>query len=305
MVRYVNGLRCEGEVVPDRWVIRTWECNGVMERSAVPLVAWEVTHNYGWKPTGWEPTPDWSHMLPGTRRETEAEIAKREAQEAEEAEERKQESLKRSASRSKTTCRRAIVMERFDQLMTLTYRDNQEDRELCKRHFKEWVRRMKRALGGVFRYVAAFERQERGSMHVHLATHKLPQHVSLKGTRIKSYELGTRIWRSIVGEGNGMCFLGGKRRGKWAAKWSLAKMAAYVSKYIMKDYQDVPEGVNRFSRSVGAPIAKVTTVEVECSFADLVGLVYEYRDGDSVLALRVGGWSKDRLWFCKESGVSS
>lgn len=311
MERYVNGVFLQGQTVPDRWVIRTWECNGVMERSAVPYVKWEEVYDHGWQTSDWRPGGDiGKDMLPGSLKFDQHERAlaeKKAKRDAEEQAERDAEVLRKSASRSKTTARRGIIAERFNEMMTITYRQDQPDRDLCRKHFKEWVRRMKRALGGVFRYVAAFERQERGSMHVHLACHKLASRVNYQGEKIKSYELGTRIWRSIVGENNGLCFLGGKdrfgrpRRGHM----SLARMAAYVSKYILKDYEDVPKGENRFSRSIGAPEVPIESLVVDCPFADLVGLVYEYSQGDSVLALRPGRFN-DRLWFCKEnSGVSN
>ena len=69
---------------------------------------------------------------------------------------------------------------------------------------------MKKALGGTFRYCTGFEPQQRGAWHMHVATHKLPQHVEYKGVKIEAWKLGTRIWRSIVGENNGLCFVGGK-----------------------------------------------------------------------------------------------
>ncbi|WP_157755083.1 rolling circle replication-associated protein [Variovorax boronicumulans] len=310
MERYVNGIKFEGKVVPDKWVIRTWECNGVMERSATPYVAWSEVYNHGFKADGWEPGDD--HVfdgLPGSLRldAHEQKLAlKRAAMDAEEQAERDEAVLRKSAARSKTTARRGIITECFDQMMTITYKQNQPDRTLCKRHFKEWVRRMKRALGGQFRYVAAFEPQERGSMHVHLACHRLATYVSHKGERIKSYELGTRIWRDVVGDLGGLCFLGGKDKFGRPRRhsMSLAKMAAYVSKYILKDYEDVPKHENRFSRSIGVVDVPIESIVVDCEFADLIGLVYEYRQGDSVLALRPGRFN-DRLWFCKESSPAA
>lgn len=289
MDRYVNGLWLRGETVPDKWVIRTWEANGVIERSAVPYVKWEELGDFGFKQDGWTML-DPSCLTPEQAEEL--------------AEEKRAKALKSAAMRAKTTCRRVIITEGFNELMTLTYRVNQEDRELAKRHFKEWVRRMKAALGGSFRYCAAFEKQDRGSMHVHLATHKLPKHGTRKGVKIKAFDLGTSIWRSIVGKDNGLCFVGGKKHGKFRRKWTLAKMAAYVSKYITKDYESAPAESNRYSRSNGVQVGDVHSIEIECTYADLIGLVYEYSPGRSVLALRPGR-HKDRLWFCSEPALAA
>ncbi|MGJ7569633.1 rolling circle replication-associated protein [Variovorax sp. RB2P76] len=283
MEKYVNGIWFEGVEVADKWVIRTWEANGVMERSAAPYVMWRELHDFGFKRDGWTPIR-----------------AVDPVEDAELIEERRVKALASAAKRAKTMCRRVIITEGFNELLTLTYRDNQEDRALCKKHFEEWVRRMKRALGGNFRYCAAFERQERGAMHVHLATHKLPKHVKYKGVKIEAWKLGTRVWRSIVGDDNGLCFVGGMKRGKRHRKWSLARMAAYVSKYIMKDFEDAPAESNRYSRSNGVQIGEIHTMEVECTYAELIGLCFEHGEGDTTIALRANRFN-DRLWFCKEA----
>jgi hypothetical protein len=215
--------------------------------------------------------------------------------------EQKEKALKSSARRAKTKCRRFIISEGFDELLTLTYRENQPDRELCKRHFKEWARRMKKSLGG-FRYCASFEVQERGSMHVHIATHRLPEHGQYKGIKIKAWQLGTKIWRDIVGSDNGLCFVGagpskfGKNRRKHL---SLAKMANYVSKYILKDFALCPEEKNRYSRSNGEVIGEVHLCRFDGTLAEIVALAFECKDGDVLVSHNVSKWG-DSWWLCTE-----
>lgn len=261
MEKIVFGVHLVGEFRDDLYDVRTWSCNGVTERSARRVIEWrEVGPFPGLElpflpvkgsalPVGELGCPAWLATL---QIELEAE---REAAEVIDAAERKAKALQSSARRAKTKCRRFIISENFDEMLTLTYRENQPDRELCKKHFKEWVRRMKRSLGE-FRYCASFEVQERGSMHVHCATNKLPTHVDYKRVKIKAWQLGTKIWRSIVGEDNGLCYVGAAPS-KWGSKrrknMSLAKMAGYVSKYILKDFETAPEEKNRYSRSVSAP----------------------------------------------------
>jgi hypothetical protein len=220
---------------------------------------------------------------------------------AELLEDRRQASLKKAAQRAKQMCRRVIITENFNELLTLTYRENQLDRDLCKRHFKEFVRRMKKTLPG-FRYCASFERQERGSMHVHLATHKLPTHANYKGSKILAWKLGTAVWRSVVGADNGLCHVGAKTRyGATNRKTvSLAKMASYVSKYIMKDYEDSPDGVNRYSRSDKCKIEKSHVMRLsQCSYRDLIELTFELGSGDMLVSHRLGRFH-DTLWLCTE-----
>ena len=210
--------------------------------------------------------------------------------------------LKKAAQRAQTACRRLIKASDFREMLTITYRENQEDRELCKVHFKEWVRRMKNALPK-FQYCAAFERQDRGAMHVHCATNKLPRFARYKGQKIEGWVLGTTIWREIVGDDNGLVFVGGKPR--WGSSrrrnQSIAKIAAYVSKYIMKDYADATMGSNRYSRSNAIDLPKsVRETIYGVSIDDLIRRAFETKGvGDSIVSHRIGRWN-DSYWLCTE-----
>lgn len=267
MEKIVNGMRFEGTVSENCWDIRTWECNGVVERSARKVIEWRES------PILDQPYIDYPYEIDPVR-------------DADYLAEQKEKALKASARRAKTMCRRFIISENFDEMLTLTYRENQPDRDLCKKHFKEWVRRMKRALGA-FRYCASFEVQERGSMHVHCATNKLPQHANYKGVKIKAWQLGTKIWRDIVGADNGLCFVGAAPS-KWGNKrrknMTLAKMANYVSKYILKDYDTAPEEKNRYSRSNGKPDGDVHVIRLTGSFSEVIAVAFECGEGDVIVS---------------------
>lgn len=313
-------IECEGVNRSDAWVVSTWQSNGVLERSARPVIQWTEV---GEVPRPWTDEERLQALFDNYWDEPEK--LKRMLMDLnDEIEERKLRALRSAARRAKTLCRRVIISENFDELLTLTYRENQEDRDLCKAHFKEWCRRMKLALGhkvtfvdrqgkwrskvvpGDFRFCASFERQERGAMHVHCATHRLPKHALHKGVKIKAWEVGTRIWRDIVGADNGMCFVGGKTMwggAKRRKKMGLAKMAAYVSKYIMKDFEDAPAESNRYSRSNGIEVPKPTKIELyHCNMQDLITLTFEQGEGDVVIAHRVSKWG-DGLWFCTEASL--
>lgn len=291
MERIINGMRFEGQRVENCYDVRTWSCNGVVERSARQVIEW-IEVAFEGLPLSWEDYIAQYDYDPAKQKRLEA-------QRLEEIEEKRLKSLKKSASRAKTMCRRFIISEGFNEMLTLTYRENQPDRDLCKKHFKEWVRRMKRALGDL-RYCASFEPQERGSMHVHIATHKLPQHASYRGVKIKAWQVGTRIWRDIVGPDNGLCFVGG--RSKFGAprrhSMSLAKMAGYVSKYILKDYESCPEESNRYSRSNGELGGTVHTMRLNGSLPEIVAACFEVNDGDVMVSHRVS--FGDSWWLCTE-----
>jgi hypothetical protein len=284
MYRIIDGILFEGKRVPDAWDVSMWEKNGHREVSARQCVSWQELCLVGpvIDPTG--------HLV------------EPEALTPEEIEEKRQAALKRNAQRAQTMCRRVIKAEGFDELLTITYRENQTDRALSKVHFKEWVRRMKNALGGTFRYCASFEKQDRGAMHMHVACHKLPKHAVHQGVKVDGWKLGTQIWRSIVGADNGLVFVGGKKASvsKKRVRKSPAKMAQYVSKYIMKDYADSPEESNRYSRSNGSDIPKPQHIRLTgCTLAEAISVMFECKDGDVIVSHRLGDF-KDSYWLCTE-----
>lgn len=292
MQRIVDGILFEGKHVEDCFDVRTWRCNGVMERSVRQVVEWSEIG----------PCPPLDEIHP--------------ERDAEWLEEKREKSVRKAAGRAKTQCRRFIVSEGFNELLTLTYKENQQDRDLCKKHFKEWVRRMRMALGkdevfldaqgkrrtrrvpADFRYCASFERQDRGAMHVHIACHKLPEHGSHRGAKVVAWRLGTVVWRAIVGEGNGLCFVGGKTRygAPRASRMGLAKMAAYVSKYILKDYADVPVGANRYSRSDGGRKVEVEVVRLSGSLAEVIAVCFELGEGGCIVSHRMSRF-RDGWWL--------
>ena len=291
MIKIIDGIAYEHHYVEGAYVVRTFRRNGVMERSVRQLRALrEVTDQRLCPKLYEEPTPEL--------------LAKWEADKAIERAKRRES----NAKAAKTACRRIIIAEGFDELLTLTYRSNQVDRALCKKHFKEWVRRMKRSLPG-FRYCASFERQERGAMHVHLATHKLPEHAVFKGVKVKAFELGTRVWRSVVGVDNGLCFVGGSKkwgRGRRQKKMSLAKMAAYVSKYLLKDWEDVPPGENRYSHSMGDPAIRQRALRPDylelfgTTLAEVIAVTFELGEGDVLHSWKVSPL-RESVWMVAEA----
>lgn len=295
MERIVHGILFEGTRVPDAWDVRTWRKNGVMERSARQVIEWEEKGPAP-RPVGWD---EYLAQFEGQKlldrlKEREQHVIDLAAA-----------ALKKAAQRAKQACRRIIIAEGFDELLTITYRENQEDRALCKKHFKEWVRRIRRAIPG-FAYCASFERQDRGAMHVHLATHKLPKKVTYRGKVMEGWRLGTAIWRAIVGktpEGldNGLCFVGGKSKNGWPRPpMTLAQLAAYVSKYIMKDYEECPAGSNRYSRSEGDKPEKSEVLRLtNCTLEELLQVTFEMGEGDILVSWRLGR-HKDSMWLVTE-----
>jgi hypothetical protein len=287
-----------GQTLPDTWDVRVWESAGHRETSARRTVRWEEIGPV-------LPLQSWDEYIAGADSEKERKV--REAMRDAEQVEKDEKNRRSSAKRAKTMCRRVIKTAYFDELLTITYRENQTDVDLFKRHFKEWVRRMKRALGA-FEYCAGFEPQDRGAWHAHVSCRKLPKTVEVDGVKVESWRLGTQIWRSIVGrtadgKEGGMVFVGGKDRfGRpRRERMSCAKMAAYVSKYITKHAELFPAEKNRYSRSNGIVPGKpymMTLVGLATVF-DVLAVAFDARPGEAVVAHRAKP-DDAAYWLCTE-----
>lgn len=199
---------------------------------------------------------------------------------------------KRAARRAKTRVRRLCKLMGADTLLTLTYRALQDDLDLCKRHLKEFNRRMLRVLPG-FCFVACFEPQKRGAWHVHLATRNIPS--SLPGIKgeWRSFNVIRAIWRSVTGELGGNIDL---QRRKFNSQKSAAQVASYIAKYIGKGFEEggLESGKNRWTKygHVEEPLVVET---VEESLLDAVHASYAFlQENQAVATARLDSW---RDWF--------
>lgn len=278
MYRSFNGITFEGKHRPGTFVVTLHDLgNGHREASIRPRIDW----------TECDPLDPWV-KLSIERAHAEKTIAQREAEERERVLRQK----KRSAQRAKTRARRVCKALGLDTLLTLTYRANQTDLAVCKRHFELLAKRLNYLLGR-FLFVAAFERQERGAWHVHIATRRIAPDYRMRGVKVKSYDAIRAVWRAVVGELGGNVDVSGKpaRNGKKViTSRSPARVAAYVSKYLTKDFEDWPDGLRRLQTSP-CKLPDPTRVElIAARMAELVELVYAFTaDGAcDIVTTRVG-----------------
>jgi hypothetical protein len=150
----------------------------------------------------------------------------------------------RSTRRARTSVRRLAKFKGLTVLLTLTYRENMLDRERMARDFDVFVKRVRRVIDG-FEYVCVFERQKRGAWHAHIAVRRIMSHYVLKGVMVKSYDLLRSMWRGVVGPDNGNVDVSRNKR----VNRSSAKLAAYLSKYIGKTFDQAEKHVNSYSAS--------------------------------------------------------
>jgi hypothetical protein len=96
-----------------------------------------------------------------------------------------------------------------------------------------------------FEYIAVFERQKRGAWHAHIAVKRVLSHYLSRGKLVRSYDLLRSMWRGVVGADNGNVDVSRNRR----VQRSAAKLAAYLSKYIGKEFGQAEKHVNSYSAS--------------------------------------------------------
>lgn len=158
----------------------------------------------------------------------------------------------RSIRRSRATLARRARALGADRLLTLTYRENMEDEKEAWKDFQWFIRFMREDAYPNFAYVAVTERQERGSIHFHLA---------IKGYHDVNIVRG--CWRAAIG-----------RRGRWLSgnidieyrhngnkkssvfngRSGLRTLCAYLCKYMSKTMEGKPMFKRRYSVSKGIKI---------------------------------------------------
>lgn len=136
-----------------------------------------------------------------------------------------------SANRARRKMRQRCKALGLDCLGTLTYKENMQDRDSALRHFKEFVRRVRRWIPA-FAYVAVLEKQKRGALHFHFAHRRLPARFVVDGQVVKSYDLLRAIWRSVIG---GIGAFNDQRR----RALSPVRIAKYMGKYIGKSIEEL------------------------------------------------------------------
>ena len=145
----------------------------------------------------------------------------------------------RAWSRAKGVIRRNCLTIGADHLVTLTYRENVQDRTRGLENMERFHRILKRA-GASLQYVTVLEYQKRGAIHFHIAVQGF-----------QDVRLLRRCWYRIVGNGQGQVNVRGPRPGS-----SPVKLARYLSKYISKDLDALPReaGEHRYFCSLGITV---------------------------------------------------
>lgn len=178
----------------------------------------------------------------------------------------REKSIEISTQRSRRSVRERCKSISADHMVTLTYKENVQDRERVLGDMKEFVRRVNKLEKMGLRklhYVAVLEPQERGALHIHMGVHGF-----------KSWKILFAIWNEIVGKGNGGLYISGpvelasgdghitKKAKRNARRRGVHEIAAYLSKYIGKDVEETELNKKRYFASRGIVVPERQTLGV-------------------------------------------
>ncbi|KVE52955.1 hypothetical protein [Burkholderia vietnamiensis] len=165
-----------------------------------------------------------------------------------------------AAKRAKQQVRLRCKAIAADRMITLTYRENMQDKSRLKRDFDALRRRLSKLSS--FQYVAVAERQKRGAWHLHVA---------VRGRQ--NYRVLRSMWQSIVGVGNGNINV----RNPFREKGLRHKLASYLAKYITKDFAEHELNEKRYwtSRGVAVPVVMPIDHVLSDSPADALRIAFE------------------------------
>lgn len=174
----------------------------------------------------------------------------------------KQENLERAVKHAKRTVRFLVQQLKADRLLTLTYRENVQDREKVKADFTRFRRLVKEGWKGRhglpnWRYVAVLELQKRGAFHIHIAVQGWQQITFLRECWYRA--LGASI-DSKGSETPGAVNVTPPRDDNGASRkkeWATVRLASYIVKYMAKTFGEFNSEKNRYWRSkdIEAPIS--------------------------------------------------
>lgn len=177
----------------------------------------------------------------------------------------------------------------LDHMLTLTYRENMQDRARLVADWTYFVK-LVHAKFPSWPFVAVPEKQERGAWHIHAA---------VKGWQ--DVKFLRKMWHRVVGQDNGNIDVRGEwRRGrmKKTKEWSKSGLAGYLSKYIGKSFADSTErDLRRYwpSKGIDVPEGLVSMVDAETweeAVVSTFGLV-----ADETMVSGVRQWA-DKSGFC-------
>lgn len=161
-------------------------------------------------------------------------------------------SKEESAKRSRKAVWRHVMKAGLDYLLTLTYRENVQDKEKAKADLSRFCDLIQ-ASDPEWKYLAVFQKQKRGAFHMHLAVRGWQKVLWLRAK-----------WREVVGEGNIDVRAPKARSGTF--RWGRAQIAKYLSRYIGRDLSEDELNKKRYFHSKNVELPTVEVIPLFMSF---------------------------------------
>ena len=157
----------------------------------------------------------------------------------------------RAVRRSKQNIRWLCKVMEADRLFTLTYRDNQLDREQTRADFTKFLRLVRSGWKGNvgvkdWKYVAVLEKQERGAYHIHCAVKGWQRINFLR----KAWHKALGYKEEQFGENSpGNVNVTNPEKSRWGhtgREWKVNKLAGYLTKYLSKTFDSASAEKRRY-----------------------------------------------------------
>lgn len=171
-----------------------------------------------------------------------------------EMEAERKENHARAVRHAKQTTRYLVQQMHADRLLTLTYRENVEDREKVKADFTRFRRLVKEGWKGRaglkdWRYVAVLERQQRGAYHVHIAVRGWQPITFLRECWYRACGASIDAKGSDTPGGINVTPPRDDNGPSRKKEWATVRLASYIVKYMQKTFDETSLEKNRYWRS--------------------------------------------------------
>jgi len=194
-----------------------------------------------------------------------------------------------ASKRAKRRVRHLCKMLKARYMLTLTTKEVITDADIFQQMFQEFVRRIRKV--GNFEYVATHELQKRGALHLHVAV-----------ANRQDYKLLWSIWHRICGEGQGRVHVTSGNK-----KASVNRIAAYISKYIAKSFENGDLNKRRYwsSKGIGEPVKTVHLLRKDWDFGQVLHYVVQLCEERGIVFDTTCSWcqgKKGLFWMAVSGG---
>jgi len=173
------------------------------------------------------------------------------AKEEENPEAKAQQNYNRAVRRAKQNIRWLCKAMDADRLFTLTYREDQNDREQARADFTRFLRLVRSGWRGEvgvpnWQYVAVLEKQQRGAFHIHCAVKGFQRIKFLRKCWYKALACDPDVSGEHTPGSVNVTNPDKSRWGHTGRQWKVNKLAGYLTKYLTKTFDETATEKRRY-----------------------------------------------------------